>query len=69
MTATDLLLSVVLLLAGLVVRLLIAYMLFPGSGFESDISTYAAWAAAMAEYGFAPELPAMRTVEVEQFCS
>lgn len=42
---------IVLLFAGLVLRLLLAYMLFPGSGFESDLSTYAAWAASMAEYG------------------
>ena len=42
---------VVLLLAGLALRLLIAYVLFPGSGFESDLSSYASWASSMAEYG------------------
>ncbi len=42
---------IILLLAGLALRLLIAYVLFPGSGFESDVSTYAAWAATMAEFG------------------
>ncbi|MEX1334070.1 MAG: phospholipid carrier-dependent glycosyltransferase [Candidatus Limnocylindrales bacterium] len=42
---------IALLLAGLALRLLVAYVLFPGSGFESDLSTYAAWAASMAEHG------------------
>ena len=41
----------VLLLVGLGLRLLIAYVLFPGSGFESDLSSYAAWASTMAEHG------------------
>ena len=42
---------VVLLLAGLALRLVIAYVLFPGSGFESDLSSYASWANSMAAYG------------------
>ena len=42
---------IVLLLGGLALRLTIAYVLFPASGFESDIATYGAWAAAMAEHG------------------
>jgi len=42
---------IVLLLGGLVVRLVIAYVLFPGSGFESDLGSYASWATSMAEYG------------------
>ena len=41
----------VLLLAGLLLRLTLAYVLFPASGFESDVASYAAWAATMAEYG------------------
>ncbi len=42
---------VVLLLAGLALRLTIAYVLFPASGFESDVGLYASWAATMAEHG------------------
>ena len=42
---------VVLLLAGLALRLVIAYVLFPGSGFESDLSSYVSWANSMAEHG------------------
>src|SRR5204862_2280427 len=34
----------VLLLVGLLLRLTIAYVLLPGSGFESDIGTFTAWA-------------------------
>ncbi|MGD8486631.1 MAG: hypothetical protein PVH07_08350, partial [Chloroflexota bacterium] len=41
----------VLLLVGLVLRLTIAYVLFPASGFESDVASYASWAATMAEHG------------------
>ncbi len=41
----------VLLLAGLLLRLLVAYVLFPGSGFESDLASYASWADSMAEFG------------------
>ncbi len=41
----------VLLLAGLVLRAVIAYVLFPGSGFESDLASYASWADSMATYG------------------
>ena len=32
-------------------RLTIAYVLFPASGFESDLGLYASWAATMAEHG------------------
>ena len=41
----------VLLLGGLALRLTIAYVLFPASGFESDLASYASWASSMAEYG------------------
>ncbi len=41
----------VLLLAGLALRAVIAYVLFPGSGFESDLASYASWADSMAAYG------------------
>ena len=34
----------ILLLVGLLLRLTIAYVLLPGSGFESDTATYSAWA-------------------------
>src|SRR5262245_51101351 len=42
---------VMLLLGGLALRLTIAYVLFPGSGFESDTGAYASWALSMAEHG------------------
>ena len=42
---------VVLLLGALALRLTIAYILFPASGFESDISTYVSWALTMAREG------------------
>ncbi len=42
---------IVLLLAGLALRLTIAYVLFPASGFESDLASYASWAATLAEHG------------------
>ena len=42
---------IVLLLAGLALRLTIAYVLFPASGFESDLASYGAWAATLAEHG------------------
>ncbi|MBX3028630.1 MAG: phospholipid carrier-dependent glycosyltransferase [Chloroflexi bacterium] len=42
---------VVLLLVALALRLTIAYILFPASGFASDVSTYVFWANAMAEHG------------------
>ena len=42
---------VLLLLAALAARLTIAYVLFPGSGFGSDVGTYAAWANTMATFG------------------
>ena len=41
----------VLLLGSLALRLTIAYVLFPASGFESDLASYASWAGSMAEYG------------------
>ncbi|MEO7118237.1 MAG: hypothetical protein ABIZ34_04620, partial [Candidatus Limnocylindrales bacterium] len=40
-----------LLLAGFVFRLTIAHIIFPGSGFESDIGTYKYWATLLAEVG------------------
>jgi hypothetical protein len=39
------------LLAGLALRLTIAYVLFPSSGFESDIASYASWAGTMGAFG------------------
>lgn len=42
---------VVLLLGALALRLTIAYILFPASGFESDIATYVSWAMTMAREG------------------
>ena len=42
---------IVLLLGGLALRLTIAYVLFPASGFESDIASYASWALTMGEHG------------------
>ena len=40
-----------LLLAGLALRLIIAYVLFPGSGFKTDISSFTSWALTLAHYG------------------
>ena len=40
-----------LLLAGLALRLIIAYVVFPKSGFETDIATFAAWALKLAADG------------------
>ena len=42
---------IVLLLGGLALRLTIAYVLFPSSGFETDLSSYASWALTLAEHG------------------
>ncbi len=42
---------VLLLLGALALRLTIAYILFPASGFESDLSTYVSWAMTMAREG------------------
>ncbi|MDQ3492109.1 MAG: phospholipid carrier-dependent glycosyltransferase [Chloroflexota bacterium] len=41
----------ILLLAGLALRFTIAYILFPGSGFESDLASFSSWARTMAEFG------------------
>ena len=41
----------VLLLVGLLLRLTIAYVLLPGSGFESDIGTFTAWAMQLGQHG------------------
>jgi hypothetical protein len=41
----------VLLLVGLLIRLTLAYVLLPSSGFESDIGTFTAWALQLAEHG------------------
>jgi predicted membrane-bound dolichyl-phosphate-mannose-protein mannosyltransferase len=41
----------VLLLAGLALRVVLAYVLLPGSGFRTDIGTFAAWALTLAEHG------------------
>ena len=42
---------IVLLLGGLALRLTIAYVLFPASGFETDLASYASWALTLAEHG------------------
>ncbi len=41
---------VLLLLGGLALRLTIAYILFPASGFPSDVASYVSWAMSMAEH-------------------
>ena len=41
----------ILLLVGLLLRLTIAYVLLPSSGFESDIATYSSWAHAAVRAG------------------
>ena len=41
----------ILLLVGLALRLIIAYVLFPGSGFESDIGSFTSWALTLAHDG------------------
>jgi Gpi18-like mannosyltransferase len=40
-----------LLAAGLLFRFLIAYVLLPGSGFQSDLSSFTAWSLRLAEQG------------------
>lgn len=42
---------ILLLLGALALRLVVAYVLFPDSGFSSDIGSYTAWALAMADHG------------------
>ncbi|MBA3626714.1 MAG: hypothetical protein H0W60_03120, partial [Chloroflexi bacterium] len=41
----------ILLLAGLALRFTIAYILFPGSGFESDLNSFSSWARTLADFG------------------
>jgi Gpi18-like mannosyltransferase len=41
----------ILLLVGLLLRLTIAYVLLPGSGFESDLGTFTAWAYQLGQQG------------------
>ena len=41
----------ILLLAGLALRLIIAYVLYPGSGFETDIASFTAWAQTLVAHG------------------
>lgn len=41
----------ILLLVGLLLRLTIAYVLLPGSGFESDIGTFTAWSLQLGQDG------------------
>ncbi len=41
----------ILLLVGLILRLTLAYVLLPGSGFESDLTSFRAWAMHLAETG------------------
>src|SRR5687767_10916696 len=40
-----------LLLAGLSLRLVLAFLVLPGSGFESDVTTYSFWARRLYELG------------------
>ena len=42
---------IILLLAGLALRLVVAYVLFPDSGFKTDLSTYTSWALTLADHG------------------
>ncbi len=42
---------VVLLVAGLALRLTIAYIVLPGSGFENDLSSFTSWALTLADHG------------------
>ncbi|MFI5261883.1 MAG: phospholipid carrier-dependent glycosyltransferase [Candidatus Limnocylindrales bacterium] len=41
----------ILLLAGLALRFIIAYVLFPGSGFQSDVGSFISWALTLAHDG------------------
>ncbi len=41
----------IVLLVGLLLRLTIAYVLLPGSGFQTDIGTFTAWAVQLANHG------------------
>jgi C-terminal four TMM region of protein-O-mannosyltransferase/Dolichyl-phosphate-mannose-protein mannosyltransferase len=50
-TAPSLPVIATLLAAGLALRLIIAYVLFPGSGFESDINSFLGWSLTMAREG------------------
>ena len=40
-----------LLAAGLLLRLVLAYLVLPGSGFRTDIGTFTSWALTLAEHG------------------
>jgi len=42
---------VAVLLAGLALRVIIAYGLFPGAGFKVDIDSFSSWALTLAEHG------------------
>ncbi len=42
---------IILLVGGLALRFAIAYLFFPQSGFSTDLSSYAAWANTLAQYG------------------
>lgn len=42
---------VVLLALGLALRLIIAYVLFPGSGFPNDLGAFQAWGNDIAQHG------------------
>jgi hypothetical protein len=41
----------ILLLSGLALRFTIAYILFPGSGFESDLGSFSGWTRTLTEFG------------------
>ena len=49
--SSDVTALAVLLVAGLALRLIIAYVLAPGGGFETDLRSFAGWALTLAERG------------------
>ena len=54
---------VLLLLGGLALRLTIAYILFPASGFPSDVATYVSWSMSMAEHSPGNFYPALAATQ------
>ena len=54
---------VLLLLGGLALRFTIAYILFPASGFPSDVGTYVSWAMSMAEHSPGNFYPALAATQ------
>jgi hypothetical protein len=54
---------ILLLLGGLALRLTIAYILFPASGFPSDVASYVSWAMSMAEHSPGNFYPALAAAQ------